>query len=156
VKRRDEIKLTTEERDAFLALPKACTLATVGRSGFPQLTAMWFAMIDGLFHFETYAKSQKVKNLERNPHCAVLVEDGKEYWELRGYSVEGEGELVADRELVFRVLCEISKRYTGLDPVASGPEMEQAMRKHSQKRVVVRVRPVKEISWDHRKLGHRH
>jgi nitroimidazol reductase NimA-like FMN-containing flavoprotein (pyridoxamine 5'-phosphate oxidase superfamily) len=97
VKQRDEIKLTTEERDAFLALPKACTRATVGAGGFPQLTAMWFAIIDGLFHFETYGKSQKVKNLERNPRCAVLVEDGKEYWELRGYSVEGEGEIVPIR-----------------------------------------------------------
>jgi PPOX class probable F420-dependent enzyme len=153
MKRRGEIQLTPEERDTFLALPKACTLATIGPKGFPQLTAMWFALIDGKFHFATYGKSQKVKNLERNPRCSVMLEDGQAYAELRGYCVEGEGELIADPDLAFRVLCQTTQRYVGFDPLVSGPEVEQAIRARARKRSVIRVNPVKEISWDHRKLG---
>jgi PPOX class probable F420-dependent enzyme len=153
MKRRDHIKLTPEERDTFLAQPNACTLAAIGKEGYPQLTAMWFALIDGKFHFATYAKSQKVKNFERNPKCSVLVEDGASYAELRGYSVEGEAEIVDEPGLVFRVLCEISKRYTGIDPVAAGPMVEGQIRARAEKRVAIRVQPVREISWDHRKLG---
>jgi len=153
MKRRSEIKLTEAERDAFLAQPIACTLAAVGPEGYPQLTAMWYARIDGRFHFATYAKSQKVKNFERDPKCSVLVEDGTNYAELRGYSVEGNAQLLSDPELAFQVMCEISKRYTRIDPVAAGPMVEAQIRARAQKRVVVRIDPVREISWDHRKLG---
>jgi len=153
MKRRDDIKLTPEERALFLATPRACTLATIGATGFPQLTAMWFVLIDEWFHFSTYRKSQKVKNLKRNPKCAVLIEDGEHYAELRGYSVEGEAELIDDAELAYRVMCAVSQRYMGFDPAAAGPAIEQATRARAQKRAVIRIRPVKEISWDHRKLG---
>ncbi len=153
MKRRDQIKLTPEERDTFLAQPNACTLAAIGKEGYPQLTAMWFALIDGKFHFATYAKSQKVKNFERNPKCSVLVEDGASYAELRGYSVEGEAEIVEDTELVFLELCEISNSTTLIEPESAGTAVEGQIRARAQKRVAIRVQPVREISWDHRKLG---
>ena len=153
MKRRDAIRLTDAERDAFLDLPLACTLATIGKTGFPQLTAMWFVMLDGKFHFATYAKSQKVLNLQRDPRCSVLVEDGKAYNELRGYSVEGNGVIVEDTELAAEVLSGCSRRYVGIDPVAAGQAVLANIRARAAKRVVVRVDPVKEISWDHRKLG---
>jgi PPOX class probable F420-dependent enzyme len=153
MKRRDEIRLSAEERDAFLALPRACTLATIGPSGHPQLTAMWYALLDGQFCFATYAKSQKVKNLERNPKCSVLVEDGTSYGELRGYSVEGEAELLEDAELAYRVLAETSRRYMGMDVEKVGAVMTEALKKRAEKRTVIRVKPEREKSWDHRKLG---
>jgi PPOX class probable F420-dependent enzyme len=153
LKRREQIKLTADERAALLSLAKACTLATIGPQGFPQLTAMWFALIEGKFHFSTYGKSQKVRNLERNRKCSVLVEDGASYAELRGYSVEGDAEVIADPALTFHVMREISKRYMGFDPGMAGPEVERATLARIAKRVVVRVHAVREISWDHRKLG---
>ena len=153
MKRRDDIKLSAEERDAFLAQRKACTLATIGPTGHPQLTAMWYALIDGQFCFATYAKSQKVKNLERNPRCSVLVEDGQNYNELRGYSVEGEAELVYDQELAYQVLAETSRRYMGMDPDKVGDAMVQVLKSRAQKRVVIRIKPEREKSWDHNKLG---
>ncbi len=153
MKRREEIRLTGQERDEFLAKPLACTLAAIGSEGFPQLTAMWYARIDGKFHFATYAKSQKIRNLERDSKCSVLVEDGANYSELRGYSVEGHAQLISDPELAFQVMCEVAKRYTGIDPMAAGEMVAGQVRVRAAKRTVIRVEQVREISWDHRKLA---
>lgn len=52
------------------------TLATVGGDGFPQVTAVWFAL-DGdcapLMSLNT--ARQKVRNLERHPECSLLFID---------------------------------------------------------------------------------
>ncbi len=152
-KKRDAIRLTDEEIETFLSNPALnCTLATMGRTGFPELTAMWFARIDGRFHFSTYAKSQKIKNLERNPKCAVLIEDGVDYAELRGYSVEGEGEVIFDPELAGDVMVAIS-RGRGTIGDDAPQEVLDIIRERARKRAVIRIEPVVVKSWDHRKLG---
>ncbi len=153
MKRRDHIKLTDDERDEFLSGNLNCTLATIDANGFPHLTAMWYALIDGKFHFATYAKSQKVINLQQNPKCSVLVEDGDTYSTLRGYTVQGRADIVQDAELAGDVLIETSKRYAGLDVGAAGESVEKVIRERGAKRSVIIVQPEKVMSWDHRKLG---
>ena len=64
-------------------------LATNGTDGFPHLVAMWYGMVDGHLHFNTYATSQKAKNLERDPRVTCMVEAGTEYAELRGVVIQG-------------------------------------------------------------------
>jgi general stress protein 26 len=51
---------------------------------------------EGRIAFWTYARSQKVRNLERDPRISCLVETGDDYFALRGVSVTGEAELVRD------------------------------------------------------------
>ena len=41
-------------------------------------------MHEGRIAFWTYASSQKIKNLERDDRITCLVEDGTDYFELRG------------------------------------------------------------------------
>ena len=43
-------------------------------------------MHEGRIAFWTYASSQKIKNLERDDRITCLVEDGADYFELRGVS----------------------------------------------------------------------
>ena len=45
---------------------------------------MWYAIIDGAPCFWTFAKSQKVVNLRRDPRITCMVEAGDEYSDLRG------------------------------------------------------------------------
>ena len=84
VSRRDAIKMTPEEVQAFLAEEMTLTCATNGRDGFPHLMPLWYVLREERIWAWTYAKSQKVKNLERDPRATLQVETGLDYAELRG------------------------------------------------------------------------
>ena len=64
--RRDLIKMTPDEVDAFLHETHTMNVATIGRDGTPHLVAMWYGFLDGAPALETKAKSQKVQNLKRD------------------------------------------------------------------------------------------
>jgi PPOX class probable F420-dependent enzyme len=101
-KRRDLIRMTDEEMWSFIEGSKSLQVATINKNGTPQLTTLWFAMVDGAIIFETFTKSQKIVNLKRDPRIAVLVEDGTSYDQLRGVSINGHAELVDDPARVER------------------------------------------------------
>ena len=50
--------------------------ATNGRDGFPHLMPLWYVVRDGELWAWTFAKSQKVRNLERDPRATLQVEAG--------------------------------------------------------------------------------
>ena len=143
--RRDAIKLTDEEVDAFLAQQKVVICATLGRDGWPHLMPLWYVVRAGTIWAWTYAKSQKVRNLERDRRCTLQVEAGDMYDQLRGVMMKAEA--VIHREHVLELGVEIFERYTG------GPVDPEALRGQAAKRVGLRFVPRRMASWDHRKLG---
>ncbi|WP_306362570.1 pyridoxamine 5'-phosphate oxidase family protein [Nocardia sp. CC227C] len=149
VNQRAAIVMTDQEITDFLARSRIATLATLGPTGMPHLTAMWYGLIDGQIWFETKAKSQKAVNLRRDPRVTVLVEAGDTYDQLRGVSIEGRAEIVDDPEALFRVGVSVWERYTGPYSEDMKPFVEQML----NKRVAVRLVPDRVRSWDHRKLG---
>lgn len=150
-KRRNTIAMTDEEQQAFLREGHTLQVASIGPDGYPHQVAMWYALIDGKVHFTTYAKSQKVLNLQRNPRVSVMLETGKPYNELRGLVIEGDADIIeGDTALAARVAAMSSSRRPAEEPTA--PPTEQTLRAVA-KRAVIRVNPVKVYSWDHRKLG---
>src|SRR5438477_9978488 len=95
---RDRIKMSAEEVDAFLHERHTMSVATIGPDGQPHVVAMRYGFLDGKPAFETYRKSQKVKNLERNPRMTCLIEDGDRYDQLRGGELVGTGTVVDDKD----------------------------------------------------------
>jgi PPOX class probable F420-dependent enzyme len=149
--RRDQIALTPDEQRRFLADAHTIVLGTNGPKGWPQLTAMWFVVDpDGTVLMTTFAKSQKAKNLERDPRATLLVETGRTYPELKGLMITARVELVHDIERVLDMLERVNVKYNGLEPSA---ELRTALRGQASKRVLLRFAPVKTASWDHAKLG---
>ena len=149
MKRRSQIAMTSTEIAQFLEGDGyTLQLATNGTDGFPHLVAMWYGMVDGKLHFNTYATSQKAKNLERDPRVTCMVEAGAEYAELRGVVIQGTAEQVDSRDEVVRISAEIGKRYPRPKvnrTSGRGPRVARA-------RIVYRVQPRRIYSWDHRKL----
>jgi nitroimidazol reductase NimA-like FMN-containing flavoprotein (pyridoxamine 5'-phosphate oxidase superfamily) len=152
--RRDQIQMSPAEIDDFLGSVRTLTIVSNGPGGFPHPMPMWFAREpDGTVLMTTFAKSQKVKNLERDPRCSLMAESGTEYAKLRGVVLYARAELVRDPEFVVGVM----KRASRLDPAAL-PEAQRAgaeavMRAQAQKRVALRCRPERIVSWDHAKLA---
>jgi PPOX class probable F420-dependent enzyme len=154
--RRDQIRMTDEELRDFLAEQKVVTVATEGPNGRPHLMPLWYVPQEGgeLIGW-TFAKSQKTKNLERDPRATLQVEDGVEYQELRGAMFECDVEVERDRARVADFGMAIFARYAPRDD-GSGelpPEVREMVEKQAPKRVGLRFRPTRTVSWDHRKLG---
>src|ERR687890_2305903 len=87
--RRDQIRMSDDELRDFLDEQKIVSIATLGPNGRPHLVPLWYVpQPDGTLTGWTYAKSQKAKNLERDPRATLQVEDGVSYEELRGVMLE--------------------------------------------------------------------
>ena len=148
--RRDQIQMTDDEISAFLEDGRDLQVASINADGTPHLVTMWYAVRDGHLAFWTYAKSQKIVNLRRDPRLTVLVATGERYEELRGVSVSGQAELVEERDDVISYGEAIYERYWG--PI-DNDMVREGVRTMGAKRVVVVVKPEKVVSWDHSKLG---
>jgi len=134
----------------FLDGARTVTCATIARDGRPHLMPLWFVLRDGAPWAWTYAKSQKVRNLERDPRCTLQVEAGTEYAELRGVMLDCDAVIHRDTELVAGIGAELAGRYGG-GTVDAG--MAAALRAQAAKRVGLEFVERRRRSWDHRKLG---
>ena len=149
--RRDQIKLTDEEIAGFLSRERVVNVATQGRDGWPHLTALWYVMRGTDPWTWTYAKSQKVKNLERDDHATLLVESGTEYAELVGVMMKTRAHIERDTDRIIDFAEELFAKYQGTQPGAEG--MRDALRAQAAKRVAIRFEVIETASWDHSKLG---
>jgi PPOX class probable F420-dependent enzyme len=147
--RRDLIRMNDEEIRAFLEEQRTVQVASIDHDGWPHLVAMWYRLINDEVVFWTYAKSQKAFNLRRDARLTCLVEAGERYDELRGVQIKGRAIIREDRETVQRIGEAIWERYTG----SLNDNTRQMVAAQAAKRVVVFVKPVEIVSWDHRKLG---
>ena len=149
--RRSNITMTAAEIDAFLDEQRVLNVATIGVTGHPHLVAMWYAVRDGKVVFWTFAKSQKVVNLRRDPKMTGLVEAGDTYNELRGVELVGAARLVENYDEILEIGKLVAMRNIGEDAVSAAalPYLEA----QAKKRVGVVFDVERTVSWDHAKLG---
>ena len=168
---------------SFLAEQRVVICATLGPRGWPHLMPLWYVLRDGpagsapvgsdpsppgapgqRIWAWTYAASQKVRNLERDPRATLLVETGEQYQELKGVMFECEVTVHREPEMVAALGMEIFSRFTqpseelpGDEPSAGqGPadvELAALVERQAAKRVALEFAELRRASWDHHKLG---
>lgn len=144
--------MSEAELAAFLDEQRTVVVATNGRDGWPHLMPLWYVVRDGELWSWTYAKSQKVRNLERDPRVTLQVEAGKEYHLLRGVMAKASTVLHRDVETVGAFGVELFERYTGTSPLP--PEVRGMVEAQAPKRVALQFVPAEPpVTWDHGKLG---
>lgn len=148
--KRDQIKMTEDERKRFLEEARTMILVSNGKDGYPHPVPMWFVIRDGTPIMSTYGRSQKVLNLRRDPRVTALVEAGEQYDRLRGVMIRGKAEIIEDRPIVEDVQVAFAHKYVG-GPFPEGAE--EIIRARAAKRVAIRIVPEHVTSWDHSKLG---
>lgn len=152
--RRDQIRMTDDEVRDFLAAGRTVILTSIGRDGLPHPMPMWYAIDDdGAVLMTTFTKSQKIRNLKRDPRASLLVEAGDVYEELRGVVIYGTAELDPDPDTIVAILQAISTHRGDLAPGVPADAVQNALRQQASKRTAIRVRPQKTVAWDHRKLA---
>ena len=142
--------MSKTEIDDFISGQKSLQVATINRDGTPHLSTLWFDIVDGNIVFETFTKSQKIKNLERDNRISCLLEDGLEYEKLRGVQINGIAELYTEPDDVHNLARGVMARNNPDIPEEMLDGIAKAM---SAKRTAVVVKATKVITWDHGKLG---
>lgn len=148
-KQRAQIRMSQEEIEEFLQGRHTATMCTLFPDGSIHAVGMWYGVLDGDIAMESKAKAQKVLNLRRDPRITVLIETGDSYEQLRGVSLIGTAEIVEDGDELWEVGVSMYSRYFAPYTEDAKPAVEALMRK----RVAIKVKPKRIVSWDHRKLG---
>lgn len=157
--KRDLIKFTDAEIEAFLLEQKTVVVATNGREGWPHLMPLWYVLRpsgpDGASELWawTFAKSQKTRNLERDARATLQVETGEQYQELRGVMLETQVTIHRDVDTVLGVGMDVFRRYTPGIEGDLADEVVAMVRAQAEKRVAFQFVEQRRASWDHRKLG---
>ena len=141
--------MSEDEQQQFISEQKSLQVATINRDGTPHLSTLWFDVFEGDIVFETFTKSQKIKNLERDPRISCLLEDGLEYEKLRGVQINGIAELYSDPETVHRYARGVMARN---NPGIPEEMLDAAAESMSTKRTAVVIKAQRIATWDHTKL----
>ena len=150
--RRAEIQLSPDEQRELIEAERVVVVGSFGPRGWPHLMPLWYVPRDGVIWIWTYAKSQKVRNLERDPRATLLIETGHKYGELRGLMIEAEAVVHRDVETISAFAEELTVRYAeGIEKVEG--DAKQALVAQAQKRVAISFEARRTATWDHRKLG---
>src|SRR2546423_15702019 len=105
--------MSDEELRAFLDEQMIVSCATLGPNGRPHLVPLWYVPNGTELRGWTYAKSQKARNLERDPRATLQVEAGVQYHELRGAMLECDVGLERDSARVADYGIALFTRYGG-------------------------------------------
>lgn len=151
---RPDLSMTPEAIRALLDEPLTGVLATIGPGGFPHSVGIFYLPVPRGDELElkmwVYGKSQKAKNVERDPRASLLVEQGEPYVDLRGVLVGGNARIENGYDDVLELGKRIYDRYflpRTQVPLEDGPIAN--IEKQSQKRVNIVLRAERFASWDH-------
>ena len=148
--RRAAIAMTPDEVAALLDAGRVAVVATNGHDGWPHVMPLWYVVRDGEVWVWTFAKSQKVRNVERDPRATVQVETGDVYADLRGAVLRCDVIVHRDVDAVAAVGLDLAVRY-GDGSVSESTAA--AVRAQASKRVALQFVERRRTTWDHRKLG---
>lgn len=150
--RRELIRMTPDEIHAYLAEQTRIIVVTNGADGMPHPMPMNYGLDEeGRVVMTTFRKSQKVRNIERDPRATLLVESGKGYSGLKSVIIYADVEIIDDPEDVAKAMGQI--RAGQEMPGSLSQSMSEQVRASFAKRVVLRFTPFRHVSWDHSKLG---
>ena len=109
------------------------TLGTIGPDGRPQLSLVWFLAEGGDVKISLNTARQKVKNLQANPACSVIITDSSQY---RYVEIRGDAEITPDDDYAFA--DKVGAKYH--DDLRTRDEP-------GEKRVIVTIRPARVRTW---------
>jgi Pyridoxamine 5'-phosphate oxidase len=148
---RSRARMSDADLWEFVAGRDVVICSTLGRDGWPHAVPLSFVVRDGTVWAWSFAKAQKVRNLERDPRCTLMFEHGVDYDQMRGAMLRCEAVLHRDHETVGGFGRELVARYGGGD---AGVDVVD---RQAGKRVAVEfVQTGRRVTWDHRKLTGRH
>ena len=112
---------------------QVAVLGTIGASGRPQLSGVWFLAEGDTVRISLNTVRQKVKNLQANPKVSVLIFGDPPY---RYIELRGDAEITPDDDYEFA--DKVGAKYGADLRTRDNP---------GDKRVVVTIHPQRMVAW---------
>ena len=109
-------------------------LGTIGASGRPQLSGVWFLADGNTVKLSMNTTRQKVKNLQADPKCSLLIFDEKSPY--RYVELRGDAEITPDDDYAFA--DKVGAKYGADLRTRDNP---------GDTRVVIAIRPNRVVAW---------
>jgi len=149
--RRELIEMSPEEIRLYLQTQRHVVVVTNGTNGLPHPMPMHYGLDEQeRVVITTFVKSQKVRNLIRDPRATLLVESGSAYRELKSVIMYCSAELKLEPEEIVRLMPLV--RASDEMAASLDASMNEQIRRSLTKRAAICFTPFKTISWDHSKL----
>ncbi len=103
-----QMSAISESVRAFLEQPRVCVMSTINRDGTPQLTVMWYELVDDVVVLNLTRGLLKERNLRRDARMAICVPEGPRY-----VTVKGTATIVEDRAVQEVEVARMATRYRG-------------------------------------------
>jgi PPOX class probable F420-dependent enzyme len=129
----------------LLTAPLIANLATLNLDGTVHLVPMWFALDRDAILLATGSRSQKIRNLERNPRATLMVHDSRPGFEVCGVSLVGSAEIVRSPD-AGDLVARVHRRYVR----DRGAQLEPVRQFLASDDVAIRFSPERALSWDER------
>jgi hypothetical protein len=142
------IAMSPDERDSFLGEQRTCRVSTVGATGLPHTSALWFVWDGAALWLYSLVRSQRWANLARDPRISVLVDTGEDYSELRGVQLTGSVQRVGEAPRLGEPVPELNAVETQY-----AAKYGQGTFEPDGAHAWLQLTPAKVVSWDFRKIG---
>jgi PPOX class probable F420-dependent enzyme len=115
----EEGELNRPMLDVFLAESNLARLATADpKTGKPHVVPVWYYWDGATIWIHSYSKTRKVRNLQANPQCSILIDAAESGVDFRAALFEGDVVLINEPfEFVRQIGETIYKRYLGEEGV---------------------------------------
>ena len=112
---------------------QVAVLGTIGSSGRPQLSGIWFLAEDDTVKLSLNTARQKLKNLRANPKCSLIIFGDPPY---RYIELRGDAEITPDDDYSFA--DKVGAKYGADLRTRDNP---------GDTRVVVTIHPARVVAW---------
>jgi PPOX class probable F420-dependent enzyme len=112
---------------------QVAVLGTIGASGRPQLSGIWFLAEDDTVRLSLNTSRQKLKNLQANPKCSLIIFADPPY---RYIELRGDAEITPDDDYSFA--DKLGAKYGADLRTRDNP---------GDTRVIVTIHPARVVAW---------
>jgi nitroimidazol reductase NimA-like FMN-containing flavoprotein (pyridoxamine 5'-phosphate oxidase superfamily) len=111
----------------------------------PHVVPVWFLWDGESIYISAFTSTRKVKDLQRNQKCSILIEPTAGEGKLQAVLLEGTCELISQpRQLVQEISLRIYTRYLGTEGVLA--EEPQSWSKDPEN-TIIKLKPRRVFSW---------
>ncbi|MGX7680184.1 pyridoxamine 5'-phosphate oxidase family protein [Jatrophihabitans sp. DSM 45814] len=142
------IAMDENELNDFLGQERVCRVASVTIDG-PHVSPLWFVWDGTSLWLHSVVKSQRWRDLERDPRIAAVIDGGEAYGELRGVELRGSVVVVGDVPRVGGDSAELEP----VEALWSAKYSGGAAMTYDANHAWLRLTPAKVTSWDFRKFA---
>lgn len=145
------LELTAEELDEFLSTHRNCYVGTVSRRGWPHVAPLAYTRLDDptRLYVRTHPRSRKARNLYHENRASVVVDEGVEYADLRGYFAHVYATVVRDEARLDRLdETFVETQYDG-----AVPDLVARVHARQDEWVWFELDPAHVVTWDNSKIA---